>query len=55
MILEPLLASTDYPTNFAAMYGDEAAKSVGFTPLGISSRTGFALSSTIGSSIRFAQ
>jgi hypothetical protein len=47
-ILEPLLNSTDYPTNFAAMYGDEAAISVGFPPLGLSSRTGFALSASIG-------
>jgi hypothetical protein len=46
-ILEPLLSSTDYPTNFAAMYGDQAAISVGFKPLGISSRTGFALSASI--------
>lgn len=53
-ILEPFLASTDYPTNFAAMYGDQPAISVGFPPLGLSSRTGFALSASIGASIRFS-
>jgi hypothetical protein len=42
-ILEPLLQSRDYPINFAAMYGDEPAKSVGYAPLGVSSRAGFAL------------
>jgi hypothetical protein len=42
-ILEPLLQSRDYPTNFAAMYGDEPARSVGYIPLGLSSRAGFAL------------
>jgi hypothetical protein len=42
-ILEPLSQSRDYPTNFAAMYGDEPAKSVGYAPLGLSSRAGFAL------------
>jgi hypothetical protein len=42
-ILEPRLQSRDYPTNFAAMYGDEPARSVGYAPLGLSSRAGFAL------------
>jgi hypothetical protein len=42
-VLEPHLKSTHHPTNFAAMYGDKAAKSVGFLPLGVSDRAGFAL------------
>jgi hypothetical protein len=42
-VLEPLLESSHHPTNFAAMYGDEAAKGVGFAPLGVSARAGFAL------------
>jgi hypothetical protein len=42
-VLEPHLKSTHHPTNFAALYGDQAAKSVGFLPLGVSERAGFAL------------
>jgi hypothetical protein len=42
-VLEPHLKSTHHPTNFAALYGDEAAKSVGFLPLGVSARAGFGL------------
>ena len=42
-ILEPLRQSEHGPTNFSALYGDEAAKSVGYAPLGRSSRAGFAL------------
>jgi hypothetical protein len=42
-VLEPLFSSRHYPTNFAAFYGDEAAKSVGFSPLGVSARAGFGL------------
>ncbi len=42
-ILEPLRSSTHYATNFAALYGDAAARSVGFEPLGLSANAGFAL------------
>jgi hypothetical protein len=42
-VLKPHLESLHHPTNFAAMYGDQVAKSVGFLPLGLSARAGFAL------------
>ena len=40
-VLEPLLQSTHYPTCFAALYGDEIAKQVGYPPLGLSHHAGF--------------
>jgi hypothetical protein len=40
-IIEPLVQSEDFPTNFAALYGDDAAISVGYKPLGLSQRAGF--------------
>lgn len=42
-ILEPLLGSQQYSTNFAALYGDIAAKGVGYPALGLSPRAGFAV------------
>ena len=42
-VIQPYLETTDYPTVFACLYGDEAAKSVGYPPLGLSARAGFAL------------
>ena len=41
----PLLLwdSTSYPICFAAMYGDTAAKTLGYTPLGLSDWAGFAV------------
>src|SRR5215467_2219592 len=42
-VIQPYLGTTDYPTLFACLYGDEAAKSVGYPPLGLSERAGFAL------------
>ncbi|MBI5811584.1 MAG: hypothetical protein K6T35_00725 [Meiothermus silvanus] len=42
-VLEPHLESDHYPTLVAALYGDEAAKSLGYPPLGLSARAGFAL------------
>lgn len=42
-VLRPHLNSTHWPTIFAALYGDEAARAVGFPPLGLSHRAGFAL------------
>ncbi len=42
-VLTPLLDSTHYPTQFAAMYGDEIARAVGYPPLGLARLAGFAL------------
>ncbi len=42
-IIVPLLESTNFATNFAALYGDEAALSVGYSPLGLKPKAGFAL------------
>ena len=42
-ILEPLLDSTHQPTVMAALYGDDAAISLGYPPLGVSPRAGFEL------------
>jgi hypothetical protein len=42
-ILTPLRDSDHWPSCFAALYGDEAARAAGFPPLGLSHRAGFAL------------
>lgn len=42
-VLAPLLHSTHWPTCLAALYGDEAAREVGFPPLGLSPLAGFSL------------
>ncbi|NJM09279.1 hypothetical protein HC891_28330 [Candidatus Gracilibacteria bacterium] len=42
-VLRPLLDATDYPTAFTCMYGDVAARSVGYPPLGLSPHAGSAL------------
>jgi hypothetical protein len=42
-VLEPYRHASDYPTVFACLYGDEAARSVGYPPRGLSARAGFAL------------
>lgn len=42
-IIQPYLQSTSYPIWFAAMYGDKAAATFGYTQLGLSPRAGFAL------------
>jgi hypothetical protein len=42
-VLEPLLASDHWPTIFAALYGDEAAREVGFPALGLGKLAGFGL------------
>ena len=39
--IDPVRDSDDLPVQFAALYGDEAAKAVGYTPLGLSARAGF--------------
>ncbi|PON12879.1 hypothetical protein C2W62_37280 [Candidatus Entotheonella serta] len=42
-LIEPLLDTKDFPTLFGVLYGDEAARSVGYEPLGLSERAGFAV------------
>ena len=42
-VLAPLLGSDHWPTIFAALYGDEAAREVGFPPLGLSALAGLGL------------
>jgi hypothetical protein len=43
MVMEPHLESTDFPTLFACLYGDEAARNAGYDPLGLSARAGYAV------------
>src|SRR5262245_42096201 len=42
-VLQTNLDATDYPTLVACLYGDEAARAVGYPPLGLSERAGYAL------------
>ncbi|HUY40846.1 MAG TPA: hypothetical protein VMV82_04680 [Candidatus Dormibacteraeota bacterium] len=42
-IIEPLRESTAYPAIVAALYGDEAAASLGYPPLGLPARAGYAV------------
>lgn len=42
-VLFPYLDATDLPTQFACLYGDASARAVGFTPLGLSPRAGYAV------------
>ncbi len=42
-VLAPLLGSDHWPTIFAALYGDEATREVGFPPLGLSALAGLGL------------
>lgn len=42
-VIAPHLDSDHYPTLIAPLYGDEAARSLGYAPLGLSARAGFAL------------
>jgi hypothetical protein len=53
-VIEPYLETTDYPTVFACLYGDEAAKSVGYPPLGLSERAGFALALAEARSVNYS-
>ena len=39
-VIDPLRGSCHHPTCFAAIYGDEAARAVGYRPLGLSARAG---------------
>ena len=42
-VIKPYLQSEHYPTQFACLFGDEAAKVVGYPALGLSKRAGFAV------------
>jgi hypothetical protein len=42
-VIAPYLQSNDYPTQFACIFGDEAAKSLGYTPLGLSHKAAIAV------------
>jgi hypothetical protein len=42
-VIQPFLGSTEKPVQVACLYGNEAAKSVGYQPLGLSHRAGFAV------------
>ena len=42
-ILRPLLGESAYPIWIAALYGDEAARILGYEPLGLSDRAGLAV------------
>jgi hypothetical protein len=42
-VLEPLLENTDKPTQLAVLYGDDAAKRVGYPALGLSDDAGLEL------------
>jgi hypothetical protein len=42
-IIAPHLDATDYPLVFACLFGDEAASTLGYAPMGLSPRAGFAL------------
>jgi hypothetical protein len=51
-VLEPLLQERSYPLLIAALYGDAAARSLGYEPLGLSDRAGLAVAAAyFGSSI----
>ena len=42
-VIHPYLDSTRFPTIFACLYGDRAAKSVGYPALGLPPRAGYAI------------
>ena len=42
-VIQPYLDSEHFPTIMACLYGDDAAKSVGYEPLGLSAKAGYAL------------
>ena len=42
-VIEPHHNETDFPVVFTCLYGDEAAKSVGYDPMGLSRRAGYAV------------
>lgn len=42
-VIDPHLNSRDFPLQFAFLFGDQAAKSVGYTPQGVAAYAGFEL------------
>jgi hypothetical protein len=42
-VIRPYLDTKDYSTVITCLFGDEAARSLGYAPLGLSARAGFAL------------
>jgi hypothetical protein len=42
-VISPYLDASDMPTAVACLFGDPAARSLGFRPLGLSARAGLAL------------
>jgi hypothetical protein len=42
-VIAPFLASTDFALQFACLFGDEAARSAGYTPQGVGPYAGFEL------------
>jgi hypothetical protein len=42
-VIAPHLDTKHYPTQFACLFGDEAAKAVGYSAMGLSARAGFAV------------
>ncbi|HSH80508.1 MAG TPA: hypothetical protein VLA19_18420 [Herpetosiphonaceae bacterium] len=42
-VIRPYRDTTAFPTVFACLYGDEAARSVGYPPMGLSERAGYAV------------
>lgn len=42
-VVEPLMERDEFPTIFGVLYGDDAARSVGYQPIGLSERAGFAV------------
>jgi hypothetical protein len=49
-VLLPLLHESAYPIWLAALYGDEAARMLGYEPLGLSDRAGLAVAAADASS-----
>jgi hypothetical protein len=47
-VLQPYLARTDRATHIAALFGDAAARQLGYQPLGLSERAGLALAASPG-------
>ena len=47
-VLADLLGASDFPTLFAALMGDAAARDAGYTPLGLSDRAGWRLAAHAG-------
>ena len=42
-VIRPYRDTSAFPTVFACLYGDEAARSVGYPPMGLSQRAGYAV------------